>query len=347
MTDVPQNHYQVGGSLSNDAPSYVEREADRELYDALKQGDFCYVLNSRQMGKSSLLVRVYHRLQAEGFRCVTIDMTSVGSENILPHQWYKGVAAELWRRLGLLRKVNLKSWWKEEDSISILQRLRNFIEEILLVYFPDDRIVIFVDEIDSILSLQFSVDDFFALIRFCYNQRAINPQYNRISFAIFGVATPSDLIRDRQRTPFNIGRAIDLKGFTIDSVQPLTQGLQSQGNKSLVISAILSWTQGQPFLTQKVCKLAVEFSQNNTTDSVTPGEEQFWVEQLVKSHIIAYWESQDEPEHLKTIRDRLLRDEKRAGRLLGIYQTILQGKPIRFDDSRDHIELLLSGLVVK
>jgi hypothetical protein len=50
--------YQVGGSLQADALSYVRRQADEDLYAALKQSKFCYVLNSRQMGKSSLKVQV-------------------------------------------------------------------------------------------------------------------------------------------------------------------------------------------------------------------------------------------------------------------------------------------------
>ncbi|MEM9907570.1 MAG: AAA-like domain-containing protein [Cyanobacteria bacterium P01_D01_bin.44] len=61
--------YQVGGSLASHAPSYIQRQADTELYDALDQGELCYVLNSRQMGKSSLLVQTKHRLQQAGYRC--------------------------------------------------------------------------------------------------------------------------------------------------------------------------------------------------------------------------------------------------------------------------------------
>ncbi|MEG4573998.1 AAA-like domain-containing protein [Microcoleus sp. N3A4] len=347
MTEIT---YQIGGSLNTDALTYVKRKADDQIYQALKNGEFCYVLNSRQMGKSSLLVRTLHRLQAEGFQCSTIDMTRIGSENITPLQWYKGMIGELWRGFNLLGQVNLKTWWRDSEDVSFLQRLSHFIEDILLVNFPQERIFIFIDEIDSILSLDFAVDDFFALIRFCYNQRAINPEYNRITFAIFGVATPSDLIADKNRTPFNIGQAIDLQGFELSEAQLLVKGLESAvSNPHAVLKQILAWTCGQPFLTQKVCYLAYRASRETADGlvNIPPGTEAFWVDSLVRSRIVNNWESLDEPEHLKTIRDRLLRDEQRAGRLLGIYQQILQSVEVPTDDTREQIELLLSGLVVK
>ena len=332
--------YQVGGSLAINALSYVARPADKELISALQQGEFCYVLDSRQMGKSSLLVRTLHQLEARGNLCISIDLTYLGSEHTTPLQWYKGFVAQLWTGFDLIDVIDFKSWWKEQD-FSYLQRLGEFIK-LLLDSFPKQKIFILIDEIDCIQNLNFPVDDFLGLIRFCYNQRAVNPEFKRISFALFGVIAPGDLIRNKQLTPFNIGKAIALEGFKLLEVEPLIAGLSPKFDYPYAImQEILVWTAGQPFLTQKLCRLAVNIVGENSA------VKEDFIEDIVVKYIINNWQSQDEPEHLKTICDRLLDNPRNAGRLLGIYQQILQTGSIKRDNSREQVEVLLSGLVVK
>ncbi|WP_442948843.1 hypothetical protein [Nostoc sp.] len=109
-----------------------------------------------------------------------------------------------------MEKVKFKQWWEGDPSrSSSVQKLHQFVEEILLPNLqneslPDakaERIFIFIDEIDSLLSLNFPVNDFFVWIRYCYNQQAHDQNFQRLGFTLFGVASPSNLISDKRRTP--------------------------------------------------------------------------------------------------------------------------------------------------
>ena len=216
--------YITGGTLRRDAACYVAREADSRLYESLTQGEFCYALTARQMGKSSLMVRAAARLREEGAGVAVLDLTATG-QNITAEQWYYGLLGQIGRQLGL--EGEFREYWLGHMMFGPLQRWLGAIREVLAPHYirHGARVVIFIDEIDVVRSLSFSTDEFFAGIRELYNARAEDAGLGRLTFCLLGVATPSDLIRDTRTTPFNIGRRIDLRDFTSSEASLLARGL--------------------------------------------------------------------------------------------------------------------------
>ncbi len=243
-----EGHFFVaGGTVPPGSPSYVERSADRELYEALLASEYCYVLNSRQMGKSSLAVRTVERLQRAGVRTAFVDLTKIGSSSVTEEQWFIGFLSELGRGLGLRKEVAL--FVKDNVSLPPGQRLMTFMQDV--VARLGRPVVVMVDEVDAVRSLSFSTDGFFAGLRQLHNGRASDPELRSLTLCLLGAALPMDLIRDPRVTPFNVGKRIELRDFTPDEAAPFANVLGPGGSTKL--PRVLHWTGGHPFLTQVLC----------------------------------------------------------------------------------------------
>src|SRR5713226_8651279 len=129
MSTPVSNFYVTGGTLRQDAPSYVERQADKDLYEGLLRGEFCYVLTSRQMGKSSLMVHTTARLRKGGVAVAVLDLTMIG-QNLSSEQWYDGLLSRLGRQLDL--EEELEEYWLEHPKLGPLQRWMAALQDVVV-----------------------------------------------------------------------------------------------------------------------------------------------------------------------------------------------------------------------
>lgn len=326
--NITPGFYVTGGTLQLDAPSYVTRQADADLFEALWQGRFCYVLTARQMGKSSLMVRAALRLREAGAVVAVLDLTAVG-QNLTSEQWFAGLLNEIGQQLDL--EDEFFDYWEQHPQFGPLQRWRNALRDVLLAR-TTERVVIFIDEIDAIRNLPFSTDEFFAGLREFYNQRATEPELARLTFCLLGVATPSDLIRDTRTTPFNIGQRIELADFTEAEAAPLAQGLNCPPRQAAqALKRILYWTGGHPYLTQRLC-LACAKAERKDVDALC-------------AELFLSARAREIDDNLLFVRERLLRSEADRASLLDLYARTLQRKRVRDDETNPLVSMLrLAGI---
>ena len=367
---MADNFYITGGTLPQDANSYVVRRADTDLLDGLRSGEFCYVLNTRQMGKSSLMVRAARQLRLEGWRVAILDLTAIGA-NLTVEQWYFGLLNRVAAQLG--DSVDVAAFWKRHREMGPMQRFVEGLYHILTAkeegetrkeeevsssssFLPPPSslptpLALFVDEIDAVRSLPFSADEFFAGIRECYNRRAQEPVFERLVFCLIGVATPADLIQDARTTPFNIGARIELRDFTPQEAVPLAYGLTLSPSSPLtppslrLLRRALYWTSGHPYMTQRLCRAAAEILAQRTPDQAGEPDGESLVDSLCERLFLSK-AAQESDDNLAFARNHLLKSEADLPSLMDLYQQVREGRRVRDDETNPLCGILrLSGIV--
>jgi len=324
-----QTIYTVGGTVQAGEGIYIKRQADDDLLELCRRREFAFILSSRQVGKSSLIVRTAQQLEKENIRSATIDLSAIGVK-VSQNEWYLGILNEI--QVGLDLQTDIFTWWEQYSWLGPAQRMTNFFRDVLLKEVSE-QVVLFFDEIDSTLSIPFS-DDFYVAIRGVYNARSITSDFKRLSFVLAGVAEPSDLISDTKRTPFNVGEKVELNDFTLDEALPLVNGLGEEPQQFL--EWIFKYTNGHPYLTQRLCAHLARSQDHLDEQAVAK----------VVGELFTGEQAKQADSNLQFVRDMLAERSPDITKVLLIYRDIRAGKSV-LDDERSipKSHLKLSGLV--
>lgn len=228
---------------------YVPRRADRQVEAILDDlGRPGYVLVARQMGKTNLILHARNSLACDGDLFAYLDVSNPIPElrdflrNIIDvclesPRLATTVAAE---KISELRSGRLRLPHKEHEA-----------ELSIIAKNISGRLVICLDEIDALIGSGYS-DQVFSFIRSVYFSGRVNfDEFSRVTYLLSGVAEPSDIIKNKDVSPFNIGAKIYLEDFERAEVDRFLQQAELVLAPE-VVDCVYSWTSGHPRMTWDV-----------------------------------------------------------------------------------------------
>lgn len=231
---------------------YVQRKADKQVRNIIHDmGRPGYVLVSRQMGKTNLLLNAKRNFQNDRNAFVYVDLSNsfltakTCFENIVDTaiDSYEELFRDAAKSIASKRKqgVDAPAHKQHTDELRMLLNCLN-----------GGKMVIMLDEIDALTRTDYS-DEIFSQIRSTYFAARVNsPVFNNLTYLLSGVVEPSEIIKDQKISPFNIGQKIYLNDFTRSEFDEFI----SKANLSLredVLDEIYKWTNGNPRITWDLC----------------------------------------------------------------------------------------------
>lgn len=233
---------------------YVVRRADTQLERIIEDmGRPGYVLVSRQMGKTNLLLNAKRNFDSSEDCFAYLDISNTFNDL---RAFFRNIIDSIILSKDCLVISLLSDIGQSRIGTENLQPHKEHEFELkkVLDNLPG-KLVICLDEIDALTGVEYS-DNVFSLIRSIYfGGRTQFPQFKRLTYVLSGVADPAELIKNKSVSPFNIGEKIYLEDFTRSETEQFL--LQCDLRlPSEVIDRIYYWTSGNPRVTWDLCSAA-------------------------------------------------------------------------------------------
>ncbi len=328
MPPTHNENFSSNSNKKNRGLHYVQRPVDAELLDHCQNARPTYILQSPQMGKTSLIAHTVEQLNPNTHQAVRIDLSQFPLSQ-REEDWFYNIVRILDDQLDLT--TDAITWWSKPSVFALPPyiRLTKLMTDVIL---PEMNmpIVLFIDEVERTMTLPFR-DHFFEWLSSMYESRATNSILYRISFVISGTAPPSQLIPDGGPLLFQWSHRVVLSDFTTEETLALVEKLSFHEDDTEEIAEwVYKWTNGQPYLTQLLFQILEE--QHRTV----------WLEKEVDECIQSFITSPEglhEP-HFQYIRTALTEPDTNGVNLLGAYLNLLKGKTENLKTNQTALEQL-------
>lgn len=237
------------GTMDSQSRYYVERPGDSEALDAITAGGATVTIRgSRQIGKSSLLMRLINAGQEAHMHVAFVDFQRI--ENAVrtdADTFYRQFAGLIARRLHL----TIDDWDNRSgNNEACTDRIESLLNRL------DAPLIVALDEVDSLLGVPYQ-SDFFGMLRSWHNERALNPLWRRLNLVMVISTDPYLLIDNPRQSPFNVGTPIELEDFTEANVTDLNHR-HGDPLTARQVSQLMALLGGHPFLTRKALYLVAK-----------------------------------------------------------------------------------------
>lgn len=233
------------GAVPLGSPFYLERAPlEEQVYQEIrKPGALVRIKAPREMGKTSLLLRVLDSAKCLGYRAVSLNLEQV-DQTILSdlNQFLRWLCANVARQLQL--KPQLDECWDEDlgSKISCTSYFQDYLLESIAT-----PLVLALDEVNQIFEHPQVAKDFLPLLRSWYEEAKTLPIWQKLRIIVVH-STEIYVPLALNQSPFNVGLPIQLSTFSQEEVQQLAKcyGLDWENGKE--VKQLMEMVGGHPAL---------------------------------------------------------------------------------------------------
>lgn len=223
---------------------YVERSTiEQTCYqEILQPRAFLRIFAPRKMGKTSLIARILEYGISQNYYTVRLSLHCAGTQVFASSdRFLRWLCTNITQQLGLASRLN--DYW-DEDMGALINSTIYFQGYILKeISHP---IVLALDGIDQLFQYPELAGDFFVLLRSWYEETKDLSVWQKLR-VVMAHSVEVYIPLPTNRSPFNVGLAIELPTFSQEQVQDLAerQGLRLT---KLELEQLMKLTGGFPYL---------------------------------------------------------------------------------------------------